>query len=484
MGKHDERQVRLLRALARAGIEARREGPVWSIRRIGAGGPPAEVLLPAELPVEGKAFAQLADLAGVRHPAGGACRVCASPDFHPGDSGIAIGSVIGSPDLIVPAAVGTDINCGMRLHMTGLSVERFEAIRADFVGQARDDLFLGTRDVSQPAAAMRAIFGGGLPGWVLALQRGALGCMAQADLAQIERELARVHLGGSLAGDPIWAPEDLIPAEGVVRDGGLGTVGGGNHFVEIQYVEEIVDRAAAYRMGVRAGEVAIMIHSGSRNVGKHIGGQWRDRCVAAWPRGLRWPESRIFPLSRRDTPDLCDQYLQAEATAANYGFANRQILAEMIRLRLRGLCGDLEIPLVYDLPHNITLREPDPTADTPDGTVYRSRKGACPAHPGQPVIIPGSMGDASWLLEGMGAERWQSSASHGAGRARSRFEMARLAPEELGLAGVTCVTLKAERRVEEAPVAYKPIQPVIDAQVAQGMVRPVARLRPILTFKA
>lgn len=476
MGKHgDEKKARLLRALAREGIEASAEGPVWSIRRRGADGPPAEVLLPAELPVESKAFAQLADLAGVRHPAGGECRVCASPDFHPGDSGIAIGSVIGSADLVVPAAVGTDINCGMRLHTTGLSVDQFEAIRADFVAQVRGDLFLGTRDVTQSAAAMRAMFAGGLPGWVLALQQGALGCMARADLAQIERELDRVHLGGSLPGDPAWAPEDLIPAEGLVRDGGLGTVGGGNHFVEIQWVEEILDRGAAYRMGVRAGEVAIMIHSGSRNVGKHVGGQWRDRCTAAWPRGLRWPESKIFPLSRRDTPDLCDQYLEAEATAANYGFANRQILAEILRLRLRGLCGDLPIPLVYDLPHNITLRE---------GGVLRSRKGACPAHPGQPVIIPGSMGDASWLLEGLGAERWQSSASHGAGRIRSRFDMAHLSPEELGLDGVTCVTLKSERRVEEAPAAYKPIQPVIDAQVAQGMVKPVARLRPILTFKA
>lgn len=480
--------LRLLKALRRGGMEATCEGPVWSVRLAGSGGPPAEVLLPEDLPVEGKAFRQLADLAAARHPAGGSCRVCASPDFHPGDSGIAIGSVVGMEGMLIPMAVGTDINCGMRLHTTDLTVDQFQSVRAEFVRRMRGDFFLGTRDVTQGAATMRAMFADGLPGWLLAMQaEGAAGCMARADLAQIERELARVHLGGSLCGAAGWAPEDLVPAAGAVRDGGLGTIGGGNHFVEVQWVEEVFDKTLAWEWGVQAGQMAFMIHSGSRNVGKHIGGQWRDRCVAAWPAGLRWPESKIFPLSWEATPELCTQYLEAEATAANYGFANRQILAEMVRLRLRELLGEVEAPLVYDLPHNITLREGGP--DTQDSSKasakarYVARKGACPAHEGQPVIIPGSMGDASWLLAGQGAARWQSSASHGAGRARSRFDMAHLSREELGLEGVDCITLKEERRVEEAPAAYKPIDSVIRAQVEAGMVRPVAKMRPILTFK-
>ncbi len=107
---------------------------------------------------------------------------------------------------------------------------------------------------------------------------------------------------------------------------------------------------------------------------------------------------------------------------------------------------------------------------------------------GQPVIIPGSMGAPSYLLVGLGNEDWCCSASHGAGRSRSRFDLSRRGNQEseaeLGLTGVDCVTLREERRIEEAPAAYKPIAPVIDAQVSAGLVQVVARMRPILTFKA
>jgi tRNA-splicing ligase RtcB len=245
--------------------------------------------------------------------------------------------------------------------------------------------------------------------------------------------------------------------------------------VEVQVVEEVLDRSQAWAWGVRAGMMAFMIHSGSRNVGKHIGGYWKDRAVSAWPKGLKFPPSRIFPISWRSDPDLANAYLQAEASAANYGFVNRLILAELLRQRLRSLLGEVEAPLVYDLPHNISLKE---------GDRWVARKGACPAHAGQPVIIPGSMGTSSYLLVGEGNERWLSSASHGAGRAVSRFEMGRIPREKLGLSGVECITLKEERRVEEAPAAYKPITSVIAAQVQQGTVRPVAKLKPVLTFKA
>ncbi len=467
---------RLLRALWREGLSASYEAPVWRVSIRDSDGPPAEVLLPDDLPVESAALRQLANMAAAQHPtAKPVCKVCASPDFHPGDSGIAIGTVVQTEDMIIPAAVGTDINCGMRLHVADVSLERFLSIKRDFVEGLKGDYFLGTRDVTATANAMRAMFAGGIPGWLLAQQEKPLGLMARADLSQLERELDRIHLGGSLAGDPAWAPEDLVPNEGVVRDGGLGTIGGGNHFVEVQQVEEILDRPQAWAWGVSAGSLAFMIHSGSRNVGKRVGGYWKDQAVASWPRGLRHLPSKIFPLSWRSDPDLANAYLQAEATAANYAFVNRMLLAEMLRQRLRSLLGEVEAPLVYDLPHNISLKE---------GDRWVARKGACPAHRGQPVIIPGSMGSASYLLVGEGEERWLSSASHGAGRAISRFEMGRIPKDKLGLAGVDCITLKEERRVEEAPAAYKPIASVIAAQVQQGTVRTVAKLRPILTFKA
>jgi tRNA-splicing ligase RtcB len=274
-------------------------------------------------------------------------------------------------------------------------------------------------------------------------------------------------------------PEELVPNDGLVRDGGLATIGGGNHFVEIQVVEEVIDRATAYTWGVRSGQIAFMIHSGSRNVGKYIGGMWRDRACDAWPKTLKHPESRLFPLSVAANPELVNSYLQAEATAANYGFINRLLLAELLRWRLRQVFGDVEAPLVYDLPHNITLAE---------GAGWVTRKGACPAHSGQPVIVPGSMGAPSYLLVGSGNDRFLRSASHGAGRARSRFDMSRKGADKtdsaLGLTGVDCITWREERRIEEAPAAYKPIQPVIDVQVEAQIVGVVAKMKPVLTFKA
>lgn len=468
---------RLLRALAREGLEVTYDGHLYTVRLQGdANAPPAEVLLPPDLPVEGKAFRQLANLAALKHPHGGAVlRVRATPDFHPGDSGVAIGSVVHTRGLVVPAAVGTDINCGMRLHVADLGVERFLSLRDAFVERMKGHYFFGTRDVAMGSRAAEALLRDGIPGWLLEMMERPLGCAAKADLAQLDRESTRIHLGGSLEGDPAWAPSGLVKP-GVVRDAGLATIGGGNHFVEVQRVEAVMDRSQAWEWGVREGQLAFMIHSGSRDVGKHVGMAWLDRARAAWPAGAPFPESGILPLA---DPALVAEYLRAEATAANYAFLNRLLLAELLRLTLRELFGDVEAPLVYDVPHNLTL---------PYEGGWLARKGACPAETGQPVIIPGSMGAPSYLMAGCGDAAALASASHGAGRARSRFSMARggadRRDEALGLTGVDCITLREERRVEEAPAAYKPIGPVVACQVAAGIVREVARLAPLLTFKA
>jgi tRNA-splicing ligase RtcB len=468
---------RLLRALAREGLEVTYDGRLYTVRLQGdANAPPAEVLLPPDLPVEGKAFRQLAHLASLKHPHGGAVlRVRATPDFHPGDSGVAIGSVLHTRGLVVPAAVGTDINCGMRLHVADLGVEAFLARRDAFVERMKGHYFFGTRDVAMSSRAAEALLRDGIPGWLLETMEHPLGCAAKADLTQLDRESTRIHLGGALEGDPAWAPSGLVKP-GVVRDAGLATIGGGNHFVEVQRVEAVVDRARAWEWGVREGQLAFMIHSGSRDVGKHVGMAWLDRARAAWPAGASFPQSGILPLA---DPALVAEYLRAEATAANYAFLNRLLLAELLRHTLRELFGDVEAPLVYDVPHNLTL---------PWEGGWLARKGACPAEAGQPVIVPGSMGALSYLLVGCGDTAALASASHGAGRARSRFSMARGGAdhreEALGLTGVDCITLREERRVEEAPAAYKPIGPVVASQVEAGIVREVARLAPLLTFKA
>jgi tRNA-splicing ligase RtcB (3'-phosphate/5'-hydroxy nucleic acid ligase) len=472
---------RLLRALSKQGLDVSYGDNVYKVRlNDRPDAPVAEVLLPPDFPIEGKAFKQLANLTTLAHPGGGKVdRTFATPDFHPGDTGVAIGSVIQTQGMVVPAAVGSDINCGMRLHVVDLSVEDFLAQRDKFVELMKGDYFFGTRDVTMTAATSRAMFNDGIPGWLEQMSKQPLGSVAQSDFAQLWREIDAVQFLGSMAGNPCWAPSELIPAVGLVRDGDLGTIGGGNHFVEIQEVVEIRNPRLAYQSKIKVGQLAITIHSGSRTVGKYIGGMWRDKAKASWLKGCPFPNSNLFSLSTITSPDLVAEYLEAEATAANYAFVNRLILAELLRLRLRQVYGDLAAPLVCDLPHNLTFPHPH-------GWIVR--KGACAAAMGQLLITPGSMGTASYLLAGLGNDRYLNSAAHGAGRTISRFELTRAGANytesDLGLTGVDCITLRSERRIEEAPAAYKSIDRVIDTQVSAGMVEVVAKMRPILTFKA
>lgn len=468
------RMRRVFAALAREGLDLSTTDHGVRIRKSGRDDiPPAELLLPPGFPLEAKALHQLTAFAGVRHPSGGqVCRVCATPDFHAGHL-VPVGAVVATtPDLVVPQAIGTDINCGMRLHVTDLDVDAFAAGKEALVERLRGDLLLGTRDLPMTPHAMAAMFGDGCVGWLEALGRQRGGALARSDLDQLWDDTARVYETGTFGGHARHAPEALVdPSRDWLRDPTLATLGGGNHFLELQVVEEILDPRLAFEWGVRPGQVAFMVHTGSRGVGKHVGATWIDRARRRWPAGVRHPEGGIFALHGADAVE----YLEAVHTAANYAFVNRLLLAELVRLRMREVYrDDLEAPLVYDVPHNIVLRE---------GDRFVHRKGATPAHDGQPVLIPGSMGHSSYLCVGQGNARYVSSASHGAGRALSRFEVGRKGPKDLGLDGVECITLKAERMIEEAPAAYKPIAPVVDVQVKAGVVRRVARLRPLLTFK-
>jgi tRNA-splicing ligase RtcB (3'-phosphate/5'-hydroxy nucleic acid ligase) len=472
---------RLLRALNKQGLDVSYNDQIYTVRLNNcADAPAAEILLPPDFPIEGKAFHQLAQLTTLAHPGGGkVARTFATPDFHPGDTGVAIGSVVQTEGMLIPAAVGSDINCGMRLHVIDLSVTDFLTQRDKFVELMKGDYFLGTRDVTMTAATSRALFEDGIPGWLEQMSKTPMGSVARSDFGQLWQEIDRVQFLGSMSGNARWAPSELVPESGLVRDRDLGTIGGGNHFVEIQEVVEIHHPHLAYQSHVKVGQLAIAIHSGSRTVGKYIGGMWRDRAKAAWLKGYPFPQSNLFALSTTTTPDLVAQYLEAEATAANYAFVNRLILAELLRLRLRQVYGDLAAPLVCDLPHNLTF---------PNGDGWIVRKGACAAGAGQLLITPGSMGTPSYLLSGLGNDRYLNSAAHGAGRTISRFELTRAGANytesDLGLTGVDCITLRAERRIEEAPAAYKSIDRVIDTQVAAGTIEVVAKMRPILTFKA
>jgi tRNA-splicing ligase RtcB len=460
--------------LARQGLEITQEGPVYRVRNTDARPqtPTAEVLLPHGFPLESKALLQLSRFAAVEHPDGGQmCHACATPDFHPG-SLVPVGAIVASADLVVPQAIGTDINCGMRLHVSDVSVDEFLAHKAAFVERIKGDLLLGSRDLPSSVLSMRAMFEQGVDGWLEQAGRDRMGLLERSDFVQLEAELDRIYHRGSTQGDARWVPPGLLPKDrGVVRDPCLGTVGGGNHFVEVQRVVEVHDRQRAWEWGVRVDQLAIMVHSGSRNVGTAVGTRWAELARERWPRGTKWPD--IFSLAGDDA----QEYLRAMNTAANYATVNRLLLVEIVRDHLRALFGDRAIPLVFDVPHNIVLEE---------DALFVHRKGATPAHAGQPVLIPGSMGHPSHLMVGRGNPQFLSSCSHGAGRAITRFDMTRKGRprRDLGLDGVECVTLRDERKLEEAPAAYKDIGPVVDVQVEQGLVGSVAVLEPLLTFKA
>lgn len=299
--------MRLLRAMARQGLDVHHHNQSYSVRWTDSPDAPiAEVLLPENFPVEAKAFKQLANLAKAKHPGGGhICHVCATPDFHPGDAGVAIGSIVETSGQVIPAAVGSDINCGMRLHVADISVDKFLAYRDRFVELMKGDFFFGKRDVTMNSQAMAALFFHGVTGWVDAMLDNPTGSVRKSDINQLAIEIDRIFLKGSMSGHSYWAPKELVPESGLVRDDGLGTIGGGNHFVEVQWIEEVNNTSLAYQWGVKKNQLAFMIHSGSRHVSKYIGRMWRDRAQSFWQKGAKYTLNPVyFPFLQRLTQKL------------------------------------------------------------------------------------------------------------------------------------------------------------------------------------
>jgi tRNA-splicing ligase RtcB len=461
--------LRLQRAFARSNIDVRYECGVWHVRNEAAD---ATILLPPDFALEEKAVRQLLGFAAVRTPDGrdAVCAACATPDFHPG--GIApVGAIVATPaDVVIPAAIGTDINCGMRLLTTGLSLAQVAPRKSEVLKRLRSVLLENERDVPTRADAFKALFDVGPHAFIERLRPDGL--WARIDRERLMDEVCRCIGLTSLEASAHHAPESFVSGRESFRDPGLGTPGSGNHFIELQVVDEILDRHAAYAAGLRAGEVVVMIHSGSRDVGFHVGSRWMDRARDAWPAGVRHPESKLYAL----TGPLAAEYLLAMGVAARYAWLNRVVLAEMVRAEFARVLGGDDSRLVVDVPHNVVLAE--------DGLNIH-RKGATPAHDGDLALIPGSMGDSSFVATGLGHADWLRSCSHGAGRRiRRQAIRGQVAAGPRDAVEWKCITLREERLIEEAPQAYKPIGPVIDAQTQAGLIRGVARLRPWVTFKA
>lgn len=459
--------TRLQRAYARSQIALSYEDGIYTVRNETA---QATILLPASLPLEAKAVQQLLAFAAVKTPQGEAavCAACATPDFHPGTMA-PVGSVVATPqDVVIPAAIGTDINCGMRLLTTGVTFAHAAVQQRQIIRRLKAVLLENARDVPTPTRAFKALFDDGPTAFLDRL--APEGLWAKVDRDRLSAEVSRCVGLDRLQADSRHAPTSFVEGRDIIRDPCLGTPGAGNHFVELQVVEHILDKPAAYQLGLRLGDVVLMIHSGSRDLGFHVGARWMDRARQAWPTGVKHPESQLYALHG----PLAADYLQAMGVAARYAWANRVVLAEMVRHELSDVLGSDGSRLVVDVPHNVVLTEQG---------LNIHRKGATPAHAGQIALIPGSMGDSSYVARGLGHEDWLWSCSHGAGRRMRRQEVRRL-PQATPSEHWHCVTLREERRIEEAPQAYKPIGPVIDAQTEAGLIESIARLRPWLTFKA
>lgn len=435
---------------------------------------PIEILLPEDFELEKEAVQQLVDFAHLTSPSGKKMKcACATPDFHKGST-IPVGSVVVSPhDVVIPSAIGTDINCGMRLHHTGLDLGEFMAKKPQLTNLLKGDLLEGTRDIPTTAKAMAAMFSGGLGDFWEEMKKTPKGMFEKIDYNQVMSELDKLHSSAFTKGNTMYAPENLMNREWM-RDPSLATLGSSNHFLEFQVVKEIVDRKKAYELGLKVGQVMCMIHTGSRDVGFYVGGHWMEQARKAFPKDQKFPNNKAFALEG----ELAGEYLQAMTTAAHYATTNRALIAEIIRQRIIQVYNKYDNHLVIDVPHNIVIQEDI-------GNVHR--KGATPAYEGQLLLIPGSMGHDSYLLNGLGNEKWLKSASHGAGRSLSRNQMSFKGKKDknaLGLEGVECITLKEERKIEEAPGAYKEIGPVINSQVEEKTVDVVAVFSPIMTFKA
>src|SRR5205807_10251379 len=302
-------------------------------------------------------------------------------------------------------------------------------------------------------------------------------------------DLKHIESGGGVDG----AVPDNVSAH--ARERGRrqrGTLGSGNHFLEVQTVEVVYDEPAARALGLREGQVTVMIHTGSRGLGHQVCTDYLELTGRALKRyGISVPDRQLAcaPLGS----DEAGAYLGAMRAAANFAFANRQVLThrtrEVFRQTLGAAASGLDLRLVYDVAHNIAKVEDHVVDGTPRRLLVH-RKGATRACPGQPVIVPGDMGRYSFVLVGteMAMRETFGSTCHGAGRVMSRTAAVKAAKgrrivEELAQRGVVARAAGFQSLAEEMPEAYKDVRDVVDVVHRFGISTCVARLRPIGVIK-
>ena len=418
----------------------------------------------------------------------------AMPDMHFG-YGLPIGGVVATrmdDGVITPGGVGFDINCGVRVLRTNLS-------RADIKDKVRvlvEGLYSSIPTGVGAKGALRL----SQQEFDRMLVKGARWAVEQGYGGR--DDLDRIEAGGCIEG----ADPDKVSAKAYERGRGqLGTLGSGNHFGEVQYVERIFDRKAAEALGLWEGQVTLMIHTGSRGFGHQVCTDYlkvMEQAVRKY--GFNLPDWQLAcaPIGSPEGRD----YLGAMRAAANFGFTNRQIIMHWARetfMRVLGLSPrELGMTLIYDVAHNIVKFE-EHEVDGKKMKLAVHRKGATrafpPGHPetpelykdaGQPVLIPGDMGTNSYILVGteQGMRETFGSTCHGAGRVMSRAAAVkacrgRSIERELEDIGIIARYTGRDALKEEIPEAYKDIDQVVDVVHNAGIAKRVAKLKPVGVIK-
>jgi len=420
--------------------------------------------------------------------------VVVMPDMHQG-YGFPIGGVAATEyprGVISPGAIGYDINCGVRLLASQIE---FEAAQKDL------DMLATRLNQHCPSGVGKAgVVRVSVKELDEVLEEGSH--WARKNGYATEADLARTEETGSVKGADSASVSQRAKQRGREQ---IGSVGAGNHFVEVDVVEQIFDERAAAVMGLREGMLALQIHCGSRGLGHQVCTDYvREFQGAVRKYGINLPDRELVcaPL---DSPEG-QAYLGAMRAAANFAFANRQLLAHSARKAFEetfaGKAANWHLHQVYDIAHNMGKIESHDVGGR-QMQVCVHRKGATrafgPGAPGlppeykvigQPVIIPGSMGTASWVLVGTQESMTRSfgSSCHGAGRVMSRSKAKKTVRgenlrRELEQAGIQVRAGSMPGLAEEAPSAYKDVDAVVQTVSSAGIAKKVARLRPVAVVK-
>lgn len=415
----------------------------------------------------------------------------AMPDIHQG-YGFPIGGVAAldmENGVVSPGGVGFDIDCGVRLVRTNLNEPEVRERLKPLIDQLFRDVPCGMGTRGRISLADTEIQG--------VLRDGAVWTVEHGYGEARDPEFAEA--GGRLKGALPEKVSDRAKKRGA---GQLGTLGSGNHFLEVLYVEAVHDEPAAAAMGLAGEQVVVLIHSGSRGLGHQVCTDYVALMNEVMPRyGIVLPDRQLacVPIQSEEG----QAYLGAMKAAANFAWANRQAILHFVRAAFRRIFGDsATLDLIYDVCHNIAKQEVH-EVDGQQRDVLVHRKGATRAFPaghpeipkayadvGQPVFVPGSMGTASWVLAGQPGSMKHTfgSACHGAGRLLSRTAVrkgkdAREEQRKLEAMGILVRSESRDGILEELPEAYKDVDEVIEVMDGAGIAKKVARLRPMGVIK-